>query len=252
VKKLVFLFIAFLFVLNIYSQSVNYYDEGVNAMENVRTLGANSGSLHTFGGRRYKGTKGTPNLFDSLVSSNILLNGQEKYIQVESDINVLINAVIFRDASSGELREIPSEKVKELIFNKYDKKLIYRTTKEIKFDKKIKENKFYQVVRESPYRLIMITYKTFSKADNEPTFNSGRQYDEFRAERKFYLEDSKGVFHQVVFNKVDYDCLVQPSLLTKKELAKMFPDKKKLIYTEFEVKPDSVSIERIISLLDKF
>jgi hypothetical protein len=252
VKKLILLFIAFLYVQNIYSQTVNYYQEGVNALENVKTLGENSGSLHTFGGRRYKGTKGTPNLFDTLVSSSILINGQEKYIQVESDINVLMNAVIFRDPATGELREIPSDKVTELIFSKYDKKLIYRTTKEIKFDKKIKENKFYQVVREAPYRLIMITNKTFSKADNEPTFNSGRQYDEFRSERKFYLEDYKGVFHQVVFNKVDYDCLVQPSLLTKKELAKMFPDKKELIYTEFEVKPDSVSIERIISILNKF
>lgn len=253
-KKLIILFISFFYFLNIFSQKVNHYQEGIEAADNLNTiakLGENFGLVHTFD-TRYEGVKGTPKLFDSFVSSFLLIKGQEKYIQFASDINIVRNTVVFMDPSSGKLQEISSDNVTELVFKIYDKELIFRTTKEIKFDKKIKENKFYQVVQEEPYQLIMITYKTFLKADYEPAFSSGRRYDEFRTDRKYYLEDSKGIFHQILLNNVGYDYVIHPALLNKKSLAKIFPDKKELIYKDFEEKPDGVSVERIISILDKF
>lgn len=210
-----------------------------------------SGWLHTFG-TTYEGIKGTPNLFNSFVSSLLLLKGREKYIQFESDINILRNTVIFMDPSTGVLNEISSDNVKELVFNKYGTEFIFRTTKGLKFNEKIKENKFYQLIQEKPYRLIMITCKIFSKADYEPAFNSGRHYNEFKTQRKFYLEDSRGIFHHVILNQLDYDYIFHPKSLNNKELAKIYPDKKELIYKEFEVKPDSVSVERILSILNKF
>lgn len=223
---------------------------GADNLKAIRNLG-NYGFLHTFDGR-YEGTKGTPNLFNAFVSSFLLINGQEKYVQFESDINILNNTVIFMDPSTGKQLEIPSDNVTELIFNQYDKEFIFRTTKGINFEKKVRENKFYQVIQEEPHRFIAITYKTFLKADQEPAFNSGRHYDEYKTERKYYLEDSKGIFHQVNLTNVTYDCLIHPSLLNKKGLAKIFPDKKELIYRAFEDKPDSVSLERVISILNKF
>jgi hypothetical protein len=250
-KKVLILFISIFYVLNIYPQKVNYYQDGIMGVDNLKTIANSSGWLHTFG-TKYEGTKGTPNLYDTFVSSFLLLRGQEKYIQFESDIDILRNAVIFIDPSTGKLLEISSDNVTELVFNKYDKELIYRTTKGINFEKKIKENKFYQVIQERPYQLIMITDKTFLKADYEPAFNSGRHYDEYWTERKFYLEDSKGIFHQIILNEGNYEYLVHPAVLNKKELAKLFPGKRELIYKEFEEKPDSVSIERIISILNKF
>lgn len=209
------------------------------------------GFLHAFD-TRYEGIKGTPNLFNSFVTSYLLVKEQEKYFPIESDLDMVNNTVVFMDPSNSKLMEIPSDNVTEIVFNKYDKELIYRTTKEIKFARKIKENKFYQLIQEKPYRIIMITYKTYLKADNEPVFNSGRRYDEFRTERKYYLEDFKGIFHEVILNSADYNCLIHPTLLDKKVLAKIYPDKKDLIYSELKERPDSVSIARIISILDKF
>lgn len=253
-KKLIILLISFFFVINVYPQKVNYYQEGTMGAENLQVLtnwGARTGWLHTFDGR-YQGIKGTPNLFNSFVPSYILIDGKDKYIQFESDIDILRNSVIFMEPSTRKLMELSADNVKELIYNKFDQEFIYRTTKDINFDKKSKENKFYQVIIEKPYRLIMITYKTFVKADYEPAFNSGRHYDEFRSERKFYLEDSEGIFHHIILNKVDYEYLIHPTPIDKKELAKIFPEEKEVIYKEFEVKPDSVSIDRIISILNKF
>jgi hypothetical protein len=252
-KPLLIVLISFFYLLDSFSQKVNVYQDGSIGAENIKAMISPSGNnfVHAFDSR-YEGVKGTPNLFNNMVSSYLLGNGQEKYIKVESDIDILSNSVIFRDPSTSNLMEISSDNVKELVFTIYDKDFVYRTTRGLKFEKKIKENKFYQVIREEPYKLIMITFKVFIKADNEPTFNSGRHYDEFRTDRKYYLEDSGGVFHQVIFNNISYDCIIHPSKIDKKGLAKIYPEKKEIIYRAFEEKPDSVSIERIISILETF
>jgi hypothetical protein len=239
--------------VNIYSQDVNYYGTGAMGESNIRAMTSlrSNGFVHTFDSR-YEGVKGTPNLFNSFVSSYLMSNGEEKYVQLESDINILGNSVIFRDPSSGNLLEISSDNVRELIFNINKRDFIYRTTKDLKFEKKIRENKFYQVIQEKPYRIILITFKSFKKADFEPAFNSGIHYDEFRTSRKYYLEDSKGVFHEIILNNIIYDCIIHPTKLNKKGLAKIYPEKKELIYRAFEEKPDSVSMDRIVSILNTF
>lgn len=252
-KSLLILFISFFYVLNIFSQKVNVYQDGSMGVENIKAMVKPWGNnfIHTYDSR-YEGVKGTPNLFNSLVNSYLMGTGQEKYIQVESDIDILSNTVIFRDPSTSNLMEISSDNVKELVFTIYDKDFIYRTTRGLKFEKKIKENKFYQVIREEPYQLIMITFKSFIKADNEPAFNSGRHYDEYRTDRKYYLEDSRGVFHKIIFNNISYDCIIHPTKLNKKGLAKIFPEKKEIIYRALEEKPDSVTLDRIMSILNTF
>jgi hypothetical protein len=251
-KRFIILLISCFWGLNIYSQTINYYGTGIQGVENLYTIPKMGNDfLHTFD-FRYQGIKGTPNLFDSFVTSYILVKGQEKYIKFESDIDLLRNSVIFKEPSDGKLIELSADNVTELVFTKYDKELIYRTTNEFHFNKKIRENKFCQVILEKPYHLIMITFKSFSKADHEPAFNSGRHFDEFKSERKFYLEDARGIFHQVILNKVDYNYIIHPTVINRKMLAKLFPDKKALIYREMEEKPDSVSVDRIYSILNKF
>jgi hypothetical protein len=251
-KKTIVLLVSLFFALNIYSQT-NYYQDGrmgtdnINAMFNIGRYGF----LHSFSVRN-EGTRGTPNLFNSLVNSYILLKDQEKYIQVDSDIDMMNNSVIFADPTTGKLVEIYSDNIKELVFKKFENEVIFRSTKELKFEKKIKENKFYQVIHEGHNRMIMVTFKTFVKSDDEPAFNSGRHFNEFRTDRKYYLEDSKGVFHQVIINNITYDCLVHPSRIDKQGLAKIFPEKKDVIYSAFQEKPDSISVERIISIIEKF
>jgi hypothetical protein len=252
-KTILILILSLLYVMNISSQAVNYYGTGALGESNVRAMTSlrSNGFIHTFDSR-YEGVKGTPNLFNSLVTSYLMSIGEEKYVQLESDIDILSNSVIFRDPSAGNLMEISSDKVRELIFKINNREFIYRTTKDLKFEKKIKENKFYQVIEEKPYRIIMITFKSFQKADFEPAFNSGVHFDEFRTSRKYYLEDSRGVFHQIIISNITYDCLIHPIKLNKKGLAKIYPEKKELIYKAFEEKPDSVSIDRIVSILNTF
>jgi hypothetical protein len=252
-KRLCILFFSFFFVLNIYPQKVNYYQEGIMGADNLKAIATlnSTGWLHTFG-TRYEGVRGTPDLFNAFVTSFLLIRGREKYIQFESDIDLLRNTVIYIDPTTGKLQELSSDNVKELVFNKYDKEFIFRTTKGVNFDKKIKENKFYEVIQDGHYQFIMIPFKTYIKADYEPAFNSGRNYAEYRTERKYYLEDSKGVFHKIMINSVNYDYIIHPGQVNKKALAKIFPEKKEIIYRAFEVKPDSVSIERIVSILNQF
>lgn len=252
-KKILILSGSLFYLLNIYSQNINYYQDGSMGATNIRAMGnlERSGFVHTFG-IKSEGIRGTPNLFNSFVTSYLMGNGLDKYVQVESDIDILRNSVIFRDPATRNLLEISSDNVTELIFNIYNRDFVYRTTRGLKFEKKIKENKFYQVIVEKPYRFIMITFKSYQKADYEPAFNSGRHYDEYRTDRKYYLEDSRGVFHQVILNNVNYECIVHPSKLNKKGMARIFPEKKELIYRAFEEKPDSVTVERIISILNTF
>jgi hypothetical protein len=252
-KNLVILFISFFYVLNMFSQDVNYYGTGAMGEANLRAMTSlrNNGFVHTFDSR-YEGVKGTPHLFNSFVNSFLMSNGEEKYVQVESDIDILSNSVIFRDPSTANLMEISSDNVRELIFKINSREFIYRTTKDLKFEKKIRENKFYQVIQEKPYRIIMITFKSFQKADFEPAFNSGVHFDEFRTARKYYLEDSNGVFHEVILNNITYDCIIHPTKLNKKSLAKIYPEQKELIYRAFEEKPDSVTLDRIVSILNTF
>jgi hypothetical protein len=252
-KKAIIIFISFFYVLNIYSQKVNYYQDGTMGSDNIKALFniGRYGFLHAFGSR-YEGIRGTPNLFNSFVPSYLLVKEQKRYFKISSDLDMVRNTVVFMDTTNTQLMEISSDDVTELVFNKYDKELVYRTTKDLKFEKKIKGNKFYQVIKEEPYRLIMITFKTFIKADSEPVFNSGRHYDEFRTERKYYVEDSRGIFHQIILNSAEYNYIIHPTVLSKKVMEKIYPDKKELISKEFEEKPDSVTIERIISVLDKF
>ena len=106
-KKSIILFLSFFYVLNIYPQKVNYYQEGAMGADNLKALGNKGdypGFVHTFNSR-YQGIKGTPNLFNAFVTSFILMKGQEKYFHIESDIDILRNAVIFMDPSTQKLME---------------------------------------------------------------------------------------------------------------------------------------------------
>ena len=239
-KKLIILFLSFLYVLNVYSQKTNIYQSGIIGEENLKAI-ANL-SPNSPGGvgfdTRYEGIKGTTRLFDTLVASLLLVRGQEKYIQFKSDIDVVRNTLVFIHPNTGKLLEISSDIVVELIVNKDDKELIYRTTKGINFEKEIQENKFYQVLKEGPNQFIKIPVKTFIEADYKAAYSADRRYDEFKPANRYYIEDSENIFHQVQLNK--------------KSLSKMFPDKKELINRDFEEKSDDDNEEKVISILKKF
>ena len=88
--------------------------------------------------------------------------------------------LLFIGLNSGELREINSEHIAELIFHKDGRDLVFRTISEVRLDKEIKENKFYEILIEGPYQFIKIPDKDFVEADYQRVYSPDRRYDEFK------------------------------------------------------------------------
>ena len=227
---------ALLFIFSdSFSQSASTYQGGINgvlnlqAIANLNTSSAGAVSFDT----RYEGVKGTPRLFDTLLNSLMLAKGQEKYIQFKSDLNIADNTLLFSHPRTGVLMEIPSDIVTELVIKKDGMDLIFRTTRNIDFEKATKENRFYQVLREKSPQLIKVPEKLFIAANYKGPYTIDRRYDEYRPEKKYYIEGPDKVFRQLQLNK--------------KSLIKMFPEKKDIINKTFETKGKSdEEIEKLI------
>jgi hypothetical protein len=240
-KKYVFLFISFLYVLNIYPQKPEIHQSGVMGQQNLKAIENISpyytGVVYGFDSR-YEGIKGTTRLFDTLISSAFLIRGQENYIQLNSDIDLVRNSLIFIYPATAKLVEISSDFIIEIIVYINGKQLIYRTTKGLNFENEIQENKFYQVLKEGPNQFIKIPEKKFIEANYKGNYSPDRRYDEFKLVNKYYIADSKYVFHMVQLNK--------------KSLAKLFPDKKELINKDFKEDSDGNAEEKVTSILKEF
>ncbi len=144
-KWLAILSVMFFTITSGYSQKINVYQSGIVGQENLQAIASISPT--SVGGmgfdNRYEGIKGSTRLFDTLLTSFLLVKGQEKYIQFNSDIDVVRNTLIFIHPNSGKLMELSSEIVDELIMNKAGMDMIFRTTKGLQFDKEIRENRFF-------------------------------------------------------------------------------------------------------------
>ncbi len=233
-KLIILLTISFIF-LNCFPQTANTYQGGINgelnlqAIANLNTSSAGAVSFDT----RYEGVKGTPRLFDTLLTSLMLVKGQDKYIQFNSDLNIAENSLLYTHPRTGVLMEVPSDVVTELIIRKEGRDLIYRTTSGVNFEKGMKENRFYQVLREKSPQLIKVPEKIFIAANYKGPYTVDRRYDEYRPEKKYFIEGADKVFRHLQLNK--------------KSLIKQFPEKKDIINTTFEVKGKSdEEIEEIV------
>ncbi len=237
-KKLVILFLSFISVLNAHSQKTSLYQTGILGEENLKAIAnLNPNSTAVFGfDTRYEGIKGSAMLLDTLTDSFLLVRGDEKYIRFKSDVNLVKNSVVFRHPVSGKLLEISSDIVDELIFNKDDKELSFRTTKGVNFDKEFREIKFYQVLKTGTNQFIRMPLKTFIEADYKGGYSSDRRYDEYVTSYKYYILGTDNIFHQL--------------LLTRKSVGKMFPGSKALIDKSFREKPDGDPQEIVKSILE--
>ena len=237
-KKLVILFLSFISVLNAHSQKTSLYQTGILGEENLKAIAnLNPNSTAVFGfDTRYEGIKGSAMLLDTLTDSFLLVRGDEKYIRFKSDVNLVKNSVVFRHPVSGKLLEISSDIVDELIFNKDDKELSFRTTKGVNFDKEFREIKFYQVLKTGTNQFIRMPLKTFIEADFKGGYSSDRRYDEYVTSYKYYILGTDNIFHQL--------------LLTRKSVGKMFPGSKALIDKSFREKPDGDPQEIVKSILE--
>lgn len=225
--------------LNAIAQKPIGYKAGVTSESNMKAIESLSPYTTAVGfDTRYQGVKGTTRLFDTLVASSVLVKGMKEYIRMESDIDVVTNALLFRRPPGGELMEIKSDKIAEVIFHGKDKDMIFKTTDGVVLDRKPDENKFYQVLMEGPYQFIRITDRKFVAADYQRAYSPDIRFDEFKSVKKYYIMGSDSVFHRVQ--------------LTGKSLKKLFPDKKALIDSNFDEKTAADPEADIISLLSKF
>ena len=239
-KKLLILFVFYHIKINVFSQKTNVYQSGIIGQENLQAI-ANV-SPTSVGGvgfdNRYEGIKGSTRLFDTLMASYMLVRGQEKYIQFNSDIDVVRNKLVFSHPTSGKLMELSSDIVSELIINKDGKELLFKTTRGLQFDKDIKDIKFCQILMEEPLKFIKIPEKTFIEADYKAAYSADRRYDEFKPFSRYFLEGEDGILHQIQLNR--------------KSLTKLFPDKKDMINKEFRETDKDENEEKFISVLEKF
>jgi len=202
---------------SIYAQENKLYQKGITAEQNLKdVIGLTPYSTGGMGfDTRYEGIKGSPRIYDTLLSSYLKINGKEEYLKLATDIDAVSNTLLFNHPKTGKLLGIPASMVSEVVINKDGKDLIYRTDEGRKFDKSVKDNKFFQVLLEIPYLFIKMPVKTFTEADYKGAYSSDRRYDEYETIYRYYILTSNGTYHKIQ--------------LSKKSLVKLFPSKKDLI-----------------------
>jgi hypothetical protein len=210
--------IILLFTINaVYAQDSKIYQKGITAEQNLKAIV--NVSPYSPGGigfdTRYEGIKGSPRLNDSLLTSIVKIKGQKDYFELETDIDLVSNSLIFSYPKGAKLQSIPADMITEVIFKKDGKDHLFRTEEGSKFDKSAKDRKFFEVLAEQPYLFIKMHVKTFTEADYKGLYTIDRRYDEYGTIFRYYILTSDGTY-----NKIQ---------LSKKSLAKLFPDKKETI-----------------------
>lgn len=240
-KRLLFFCVSLFFFPDGFAQQAStVYVKGLSASENLKAI-ANLGP-YTQGGigfdMRYQGVKGTPRMLDTLLPSFLRLGGQDYYIELMADLDLVNDALIYIHPKTRKMFSVPADVISEIIINKEGKEMVFRTTGGKRFDKDLKEQKFYQVLKEGDFQFIKIPYKQFVQADYKGAYTSDRRYDEYKDDARYYLLNNDSIFYQIQLNR--------------KSILKMFPDRKELIDQAFrdESNPDKEAM--ILSILEKF
>lgn len=221
------------------AQKPTGYREGISGENNLQNALNMSPYAAARGfDNRYQGIKGSPRLFDTLVASSVLIRGEELYFRIESDLDVVKNALVFMSPGRGMLMEVPSDNFAWIIFHQDGKDLFFRTTDGLIFDQELRGNKFCQILTDGPYQLISIPDRKFIDADYQRLYSPDLRYDEYEPVSKYYIQGIDSVFYRVQ--------------LTRKSLKKTFPEKKDLIDGNFNEKNSSDPEKDLITLLGKF
>lgn len=204
-------------VFNLCGQGAGVYNKGYTAEQNLATIA--SLSPYTPGGmgfdNRYEGVVGTRLVYDSLCPAMFRFNGQEQWIKLEADMDVVDNVMIFRHPTTSAILSIPAVMVGDLIITFSGKELLYRTTLGMKFEKEDEAIRFCQVLYDGPYTFIKVPWKKFIEANYKALYSPQRTYDEFESKERYYILGSDSLFHQVT--------------LKKKSLEKLFPEEKEIL-----------------------
>jgi len=238
--KNVYVFTILLLIrCQLYSQENVLYQTGLTADQNLEAIGKLA--PYSTGGvgfdSRYEGIKGSPQLFENLLPSLLRVQGQEYYLQLESNLDITRNLLIFKYPRTGKLLSIPSDMVKEVKIKSNGNEMIFRVTREKNFEREIKDGRFYQVLMDGDILFIKLPIKKIVEADFKAVYSPDRRYDEYTTYYKYYIMRSDSTFHQI--------------LLNKKSLIKIFPEKKELISNSFEEKSSENDEDVVLNVLNK-
>lgn len=212
------LFLLFTLLSLLSSAVISQGNSGVqvylSSEDNLKAI-SNLGPYSTGGlgfDNRYEGVKGTSMLLDTLLPSLMKIRGQNYYIQLNADLDVLYNYLVYQHPKTKQLYSVPLDMITEVVIEKDGKDIIFRSTAGKKFEKDLKDQRFYQVLYNGKNQLIKIPGKQFVQADYKNAYSADRRYDEYIPANKYYLKGPDSLYHQVQ--------------LTRKSILKVYPDKK--------------------------
>lgn len=201
-----------------FAQEKNILRTGVTAEQNLAAIGNISpGMVGGYGiDERYAGTKGSPMLYDDLRQAFMRIEGQDIYITVDANIDLIRNLLIFVHPSTKRTMSLPPEAIVEVLFETGEGEQVFRNTSGMVFGNQIKGLRFCQILfEEGEHLFIKIPVRTFREADYRNAYSPDRRYDEFEASARYYINDRKGRLTQIT--------------LTERSLIKLFPEKKAVI-----------------------
>jgi hypothetical protein len=238
-KKALLIIFLILILSKVYPQGNGAPPAGVLTEANLKAIG--NLTPYSTGGvgfdNRYEGIKGSPRLFDNLLPSLIKVEGQISFLQLESNMDLMNNSLLFNYPKTNKLVSIPSGIVNEVRIISEGKELVFRVTRGKDFEKDIKDGKFYQVLKEGQYEFIKLPIKRFVPADYKKAYSPDRRYDEYTTDYWYYLKGSDSIFHQIK--------------LTKKSLVKFFPDKKESISRTIDGRSYPDDEEMVLDILNQ-
>jgi hypothetical protein len=238
-KKLLSILIFLLFIIEAFPQENRLYQTGLTAEQNLNAIG-NLARYSTSGAgfdTRYEGVKGTPRLFDTLLLSLLKIKGQNFYMQLESNIDLITNSLIFMNPKTGKLLSISSDMIKEVKIDSGGREMVFRTANGNNFSKDFKEHKFFQVLRDGQFQFIKLPVKKLIPADYKEVYGADRRYDEYITYYKYYIMKADSTFYQIQLNK--------------KSMVKIFPGKKEIILGTAESKSYENKEDMVMDILDK-
>ena len=239
-KKLSLIVIFLLSFYKAYSQENKLIQTGLTAEQNLNAIGNLSRFANAGGAgfdNRYEGVKGSPRLFDTLLPSFLNIKGQDFYLELKTNIDIISNSLIFLNPGTGKLLSISSDIIKEVKINKDGKEMVFRTSSGNKYVKDFKEHRFFQVLKEGQFQFIKMPVKKLIAADYKDVYSADRRYDEYTTYYKYYIMSRDSTFQQIQLNK--------------KSLINMFPDKKDLINNTLEAKTYGNSEDMVLDILNK-
>jgi len=232
---------AFLCACLAQGQNTGVYSTGYTAIKNLESI-ANI-EPYSNGGmgfdNRYEGIKGTREVFDSLYPAYLLLKGQDQWVSLKANMDVVDNKLLFLHPKTGDLLWIPSSMVKQLVVTDGRKELFFRTTAGLRFEKNEEIERFCQVLVDGPWCLIKVPYKQFIEANYKAPYSPQRTYDEYESRQKYYISGPDSLFRQI-----------NPG---RKSLLKAFPSQKEAIGSSAINEKNAKSEEEyLISVIRKF